>query len=600
MKRKTTAIIVCLTLVITAFAIAPLNVGAVTEEEMEEAINDGIAWLVAQQDIYGKWQDVPRTGFVLIKLQDRAYELGKDPFQTDPEAEDYYEYATNVIDGWEYLFSVDRPDNPLYAKKQTIGDQDHTGGASGTVDDPDTRVNGYGIYFTPYTVYSTGICLMALTASGDPNRVNDGGIDYDGNGANETFGEIAQDVVDWLAFAQADVGTYEGGYDYGAQDNQCWWGDNSNSGYAYLGLAAAEATTARPGATAFACTVPSWVKTELNAWISYIQCTTPGGNYGGSGYGLPCDWVNELKTGNLIFEMTLYGDDPTVTRFQYAMDYIERHWQDANLQPGFRGDAGIDDDGDTLIDEDPYDGIDNDGDILIDEDMGLSNHYQAMYCLMKGLEYSSMDLLDLDGDDTPEHDWFEEFATMLLDDQNPDGSWPSSPCYVWTDGRPGYMSDEILSTVWALLILEKITPPPPVITVYVDIKPGSWPNPINTKSKGVIPVAICGTEEFDVTTIDPASVEITMEGVEEGVSPLRWSYEDVVATPWTGEDGGGHDLEGDGYLDLTLKFSNPEVVDTLGLGAYIGETIALIITGNLKEEEGGTAIEGHDWVWIIK
>ncbi|GAG43932.1 unnamed protein product, partial [marine sediment metagenome] len=210
-----------------------------------------------------------------------------------------------------------------------------------------------------------------------------------------------------------------------------------------------------------------------------------------------------------------------------------------------------------------------------------------------------IDLLDLDGDDTPEHDWFEEFATMLLDDQNPDGSWPSSPCYVWTDGRPGYMSDEILSTVWALLILEKITPPPPVITVYVDIKPGSWPNPINTKSKGVIPVAICGTEEFDVTTIDPASVEITMEGVEERVSLLRWSYEDV-ATPWTGEDGGGHDLEGDGYLDLTLKFSNPEVVDTLGLGAYIGETIALIITGNLKEEEGGTAIEGHDWVWIIK
>jgi len=140
---------------------------------------------------------------------------------------------------------------------------------------------------------------------------------------------------------------------------------------------------------------------------------------------------------------------------------------------------------------------------------------------------------------------------------------------------------------------------PAKINVYVDIKPGSWPNPINTKSKGVIPVAICGTEDFDITTIDPASVEFMIEGVDEGVSSLRWSYEDV-ATPWTGEDGGGHAIGADGYLDLTLKFKKKDVVNTLGLKDHIGETIALIITGNLKEEFGGTAFEGHDWVWIIK
>ena len=160
--------------------------------------------------------------------------------------------------------------------------------------------------------------------------------------------------------------------------------------------------------------------------------------------------------------MTFYGDSPGVTRFDDAIDYIENHWQDANLQPGFRGDAGIDDDGDTLIDEDPYDYIDNDLDGLTDEDMGLSNHYQAIYCLMKGLEYSGIDLLDLDGDSVPEHDWFAEFATILLGDQTATGSWPDSPCYVWTDGSPGAMSGEILSTVWALLTLEKVTPPPPL------------------------------------------------------------------------------------------------------------------------------------------
>ena len=250
-------------IVISAFSVMCTPASAATEAEIEQAIDDGIAWLVTQQDpSTGKWQDVPRTGFVLIKLQDRAYELGKDPFETDPAAPDYYEYATNVIDGWKYLFSVDIAGNPLYAKTQQIGLQNHTLGASGTVDNPDTRVNGYGIYFTPADTYSSGICLMALAASGKPNRPNDGGIDYDGDGSVDTFGEIAQDVVDWLAFAQADVGTYEGGYGYSAQDNACWWSDNSNSGYAYLGLAAAEG---------FGCTVPSWVKTEFNAWITYRE-----------------------------------------------------------------------------------------------------------------------------------------------------------------------------------------------------------------------------------------------------------------------------------------------------------------------------------------
>jgi uncharacterized repeat protein (TIGR01451 family) len=94
------------------------------------------------------------------------------------------------------------------------------------------------------------------------------------------------------------------------------------------------------------------------------------------------------------------------------------------------------------------------------------------------------------------------------------------------------------------------------IEVSVDIKPGSCPNPINTKSKGVLPVAICGTEDFDVMTIDPASIELTIEGLDVGVAPLRWSLEDV-ATPYTGDEDCCHELNGDGYLDMTFKsYSN--------------------------------------------
>jgi len=149
------------------------------------------------------------------------------------------------------------------------------------------------------------------------------------------------------------------------------------------------------------------------------------------------------------------------------------------------------------------------------------------------------------------------------------------------------------STCWLYNRIYTLQLPPP-IPVYVDIKPGSWPNPINTVSKGVFAVAICGTEDFDVTTIDPTTVKIYIEGI--GVSPLRWSYEDV-ATPYTGELPGGHDLEGDGYLDLVLHFNTQQVVTTLTLSDHVGETIMLIVRGNLNG--GPYTIEGQDYVWIL-
>ena len=63
-----------------------------------------------------------------------------------------------------------------------------------------------------------------------------------------------------------------------------------------------------------------------------------------------------------------------------------------------------------------------------------------------------------------------------------------------------------------------------VIEVPVDIKPQSCPNPLNVGKKGVLPVAVLGNDDFDVTDIDPSSVRLA------GVPPLRSSLEDV-ATP---------------------------------------------------------------------
>ncbi|GAG35453.1 unnamed protein product, partial [marine sediment metagenome] len=118
------------------------------------------------------------------------------------------------------------------------------------------------------------------------------------------------------------------------------------------------------------------------------------------------------------------------------------------------------------------------------------------------------------------------------------------------------------------------------------------PNPINVGKKGVTSVAICGTENFDVTTINATTVTFN----DTGVSPLRWSYEDA-ATPFEFEPGvyDGTEETSDGYVDLVLKFDTVELVAALGLDGYVGEEVVLKLTGKLL---GGTPFEGYDWVRV--
>ncbi|MHC4673676.1 MAG: hypothetical protein ACYTBZ_14430 [Planctomycetota bacterium] len=212
---------------------------------------------------------------------------------------------------------------------------------------------------------------------------------------------------------------------------------------------------------------------------------------------------------------------------------------------------------------------------------------------MKGLVYSGISLLDLDGDNTPEHDWYNEFATVLLAQQNVNGSWPSSPAYVWTNGNWGAMSGSVLSTIWALLTLEAIAPPPP--KVHLDIKPGSCPNPVNTNTqgKGRIPMAILGTETFDVSEIDPASISIG--GV---VFPVRTPVIEDVGTPLLdGEECECHELEGDGIDDLLIHFSRREVLLALGLNNMPpGTVVPITVSGELLD---GTLIEATDCVTLV-
>lgn len=142
------------------------------------------------------------------------------------------------------------------------------------------------------------------------------------------------------------------------------------------------------------------------------------------------------------------------------------------------------------------------------------------------------------------------------------------------------------------VIISRITP---YITfeVAVDIKPGSCPNPLNPASRGLLPVAVLGAEDFDVSSIDAASIRL------EGIAPIRSHYEDV-ATP--APDGNECDCssEGpDGRLDLTLKFKTQQVVEELVnlLGEVAsGDELVLTLTATLAD---GTLVEGSDCVVVV-
>jgi hypothetical protein len=129
------------------------------------------------------------------------------------------------------------------------------------------------------------------------------------------------------------------------------------------------------------------------------------------------------------------------------------------------------------------------------------------------------------------------------------------------------------------------------VFVDFDIKPGSCPNPFNIKSKGVLPVAILGAENFDVNSIDTASIRL------EGVAPLRSSLEDVAAPVVNAQNQCDCNTAGpDGFVDLTLKFDTQEIVNAIGEVAD-GEYLELVIKASLLD---GKKIGGSDCIRIIK
>lgn len=129
-----------------------------------------------------------------------------------------------------------------------------------------------------------------------------------------------------------------------------------------------------------------------------------------------------------------------------------------------------------------------------------------------------------------------------------------------SNNPPGYADFDFIKVV------------PTKIPVTIDIKPGSDPSCFNNNSNGVIPVAILGSADFDVSTIDTGTVQL--EGLAVAAkgksNKLLAAYEDV---------------NGDGYMDLVVKIQDVDGTFAKGSGFAT-------LKGNLYAEYGGTYIEG--------
>jgi len=85
--------------------------------------------------------------------------------------------------------------------------------------------------------------------------------------------------------------------------------------------------------------------------------------------------------------------------------------------------------------------------------------------------------------------------------------------------------------------------------VTIDVKPGDETNKINLSSKGILPVAVLSTADFDASLFTPEMAHLSDAGIAMtmgcvGADAVRWSYVDV---------------NGDGRLDLVFFFRVQEL-----------------------------------------
>jgi hypothetical protein len=122
----------------------------------------------------------------------------------------------------------------------------------------------------------------------------------------------------------------------------------------------------------------------------------------------------------------------------------------------------------------------------------------------------------------------------------------------------------------------------------LDIKPGSCPNSFNPGSNGVLPVALVVTDEFDASEVDISTLVLSRaDGYGGTITPHEGppgphTVLEDVASLFDGEPCDCHELEGDGVMDVSMKFKTQDMVDALNLIPGTGPK-ELVLDGNLLD-----------------
>ncbi|MBN1317638.1 MAG: VWA domain-containing protein, partial [Anaerolineales bacterium] len=358
--------------------------------------------------LLGDWGDSASTSMAVLAFEVRGHQLSGDQ-DTDP-----------------YVETVQRGVSSLFEQLQV---QELSSQPAG---DPDANGNGIGLYIGP-TQYQDGMILMALANSDAPEaRAAIGVAEVKG----QSYREVAQDIADFIAWAQTDSPDYfRGGWRYSANGNDA---DMSVSQWPGLGLMGIESADLWGQRSAdWSVVVPDWVKIELREnFLRFIQDTD-----GGFGYVDPSSGKNLAKTGAGLALLAWTGvpaDRPDA--LDDARSYITAHWNDADDSWGHPGNLG---------------------------------NFYAMYGIMKASRLKSIETYD-------GHDWYQEYADYLMQNQGEDGHWDDL----------GWASGELyLSTAWGVLILSPTVgvgeppAPPPVLSVV--------PTPLAPPTTVSITISLC-------------------------------------------------------------------------------------------------------------
>jgi hypothetical protein len=145
----------------------------------------------------------------------------------------------------------------------------------------------------------------------------------------------------------------------------------------------------------------------------------------------------------------------------------------------------------------------------------------------------------------------------------PDQGWTGITYFDWTGGRD---------------VLDHVQVCGPVYWIEVEIKPGD-PNDVKLKKKGMLPVAILTTPEFDASTVDASTAYLgTTECAAKKNGSLMARLEDV---------------DGDGDLDLMMQFDKKDLIDSGDLSVATAELMLTAYTFGGAPTVGADAVIVH-------